>query len=117
MKAKTYNQFINEAHVDASGELQDFDPSMDDNYDSQLVDEAVALRDFLEEEGATSVKISIDDPYFFITFDYEQRTYFTKVDPEEEYISIYTNEVEVYADSIDNFIELVKANGLGALNF
>ena len=116
MKAKTYNQFINEAHVDASGELQDFDPSMDDNYDSYLADDAVEFSEFIEEEGATRVKISIDDPYFFITFDYEQRTYFTKVDPEEEYISIYTNEVEVYADSIDNFIELVKANGLGALN-
>jgi ABC-type uncharacterized transport system substrate-binding protein len=116
MKAKTYRQFINEAHVDASGELQEFDPSMDDNYDSYLVDDAVEFREFIEEEGATRVKISINDPYFFITFDYEQRTYFTKVDPEEENISIYTNEVEVYSDSIDSFIELAKANGLGALN-
>ncbi len=117
MKAKTYRQFITEAHIDVSGELQDFDPSMDDSYDSQLVDEADALRDFLEEEGAMRVKVSVDDPYIFITFNYEYLTYYTKIDPEKEEIEIYTNHVEIYSDSIDSFIELVKANGLDALNF
>lgn len=117
MKAKTYRQFINEAYIDDSGELQDFDPSMDDSYDSQLVDEADALRDFLEEEGATRVKLSVEDPYIFITFNYEYLTYYTKIDPENEEIEIYTNQVEIYSNSIDSFIELVKANGLGALNF
>lgn len=116
-KAKTYRQFINEAYVDDSGELQDFDPSMDDSYDSQLVDEADAIRNFLEEEGATRVKASIDDPYIFITFDYGYSTYYTKIDPEKEGIDIYTNHVEIYSDSIDSFIELVKANGLDSLNF
>ena len=117
MKAKTYRQFINEAYIDDSGKLQDFDPSMDDSYDSQLVDEADALRDFLEEEGAMRVKVSVDDPYIFITFNYEYLTYYTKIDPEKEEIEIYTNHVEIYSDSIDSFIELVKANGLDALNF
>jgi hypothetical protein len=116
-KAKTYRQFINEAHIDASGELQDFDPSMDDNYDSQLVDEADAIRDFIEEEGATSIRASIEDPYIFITFDYGYSTYFTRIDPEKNYIWISSNHVEVYADSMDSFIELVKANGLNFLNF
>jgi hypothetical protein len=117
MKAKTYRQFITEAHIDVSGELQDFDPAMDDSYDSQLVDEADTLRDFLEEEGAMRVKVSVDDPYIFITFNYEYLTYYTKIDPEKEEIEIYTNHVEIYSDSIDSFIELVKANGLDALNF
>jgi hypothetical protein len=117
MKAKTYRQFITEAYIDDSGELQEFDPSMDDSYDSQLVDEADTLRNFLEEEGAMSVRVSVDDPYIFITFNYEYLTYYTKIDPENNDIDIYTNHVEVYSDSIDSFIELVKVNGLDALNF
>lgn len=117
MKAKTYRQFITEAHIDVSGELQDFDPSMDDSYDSQLVDEADIFRNFLEEEGAMDVRIEIYDPNIFITFDYEYLKYNITIDPENKSITLYTNDVEVYSDSIDNFIDLVKVNGLEAFNY
>ena len=111
-RAKTYYQFITEAHIDSSGELQDFDPSMDDSYDSYLVDDAIDFSDFLEEEGATGIKISINDPYFTITFDYGYQIYSIRVDPEKEKIWITSNDVEVYTDSISNFTSLVNAEGL-----
>lgn len=116
-RAKTYNEFINEAYVDASGELQDFTPLSKDNYDVVLTDEASRLRDFLEEVGADGVRLSVDDPYITIIFRYGYNRYFSRIDLEEETIEIYSEGTEIYSDSLDSFIDVVNANGLDFLNY
>ena len=69
-RARTFNQFINEAYLDDSGELQDFDAPRGDEYEYQLLEQAQRVQEYLEEAGANRVRLKIDDPHILLKFNY-----------------------------------------------
>lgn len=123
-RAKTYRQFINEAHIDSSGELQDFNPSFDGNYDLELIEEGHRIGDFLESLGATNIRLDVDDPYIDIKFNYGKYhdrngesysyDYIARIDLENEAIEISGD--TSWSGTLEDFENLTGAYGLDFLN-
>ena len=123
-RVKTYHQFITEAHIDSSGELQDFDSPKDDDYDSQMIDQIQIIGEYLEEAGADNVTLSYQsDPVhdFKINFKYSEVEYelLINLDEDEAIINIIMDNsiIGVYDDSIDSLFELLSNTGLDFLNY
>ena len=116
-RAKAYKQFILEAYIDDSGELQDFNSPSNDDYDVKLIDEAQRIQEFIEDLGANDVHLTVREPYIRFTFIYGDYKYYMGVDLDNGTVRIYTDSSEIYADSMESFIDVVNANGLDFLNY
>jgi hypothetical protein len=119
--AKTYQQFINEAYIDDSGELQDFNYPDESDYDYQMLDHAQRIQEYLEESGAEDVRLQVDEGIIFLKFNYEGIDYrmHLDLDSNSAVISVsYGKEpVEVYRDTIDSLFDLLTSTGLEFLNY
>jgi hypothetical protein len=116
-KAKTYLQFINEAYVDDSGELQDFNPPGEDDYEYQLLDHAQRIQEYLEESGAEEVQLSLFGGVIKFKFEYSGSNYTLMLDLDENSASLMFGRIPVYEDSADAFFDLLAAKGLEFLNY
>lgn len=120
--AKTYREFITEAYVDPEGRLHDLEFTQKELYDLEIVDHLNQIGEFLEDSGATRVRL-IDydkDPIEF-SFEYGQRSYFMEFNLDDDTIVIYSNlgrdgtPQEIYRDSAQSFFDLVAHTGLDFL--
>lgn len=116
-KAKTYQQFINEAYIDDSGELRDFDQPQGDEPEFQLLDHAQRIQEYLEESGANRVRLRIREGVIEFTFNYSGSNYLLKLDLDENRALLSIGRILVYEDSADSFFDLIAANGLEFLNY
>lgn len=116
-KAKTYAQFINEAYIDDSGELRDFDQPQDDDIEYQLLDHAHRIQEYLEESGASRVRLRIMEGIIKFTFNYRESNYLLDLDLDQNRALLSMGRILVYEDSADSFFDLIAANGLEFLNY
>jgi hypothetical protein len=123
-RAKTYYQFITEAYIDDSGELQAFNSPKEGDYDHQMIEQIQIIGEYLEDAGADHVSLSYQsDPVydFKITFEYQEVNYelLINLDANESLINIIIgdNIIGVYNDSIDSLFELLSNTGLDFLNY
>jgi len=116
-KIKTYHQFINEAYVDDSGELQDFEAPSEDDYEFQLLDHAHRIQEYLEDSGAEGVRLSLLGGVIKFKFDYSGSNYTLMLDLDENSVSLMFGRIPVYEDSADAFFDLLAVKGLEFLNY
>jgi hypothetical protein len=114
---KTYNQFINEAYIDDSGELRDFDQPQGDEPEFQLLDHAQRIQEYLEESGANRVRLRVRGGVMEFTFNYNDSKYLLELNIDENQADLSLGEILVYEDSVDSFFDLLAANGLEFLNY
>jgi hypothetical protein len=116
-KAKTYHQFINEAYIDDSGELRDFDQPQDDDLEFQLFDHAQRIQEYLEESGANRVRMRVKEGIMEFTFNYNGSKYLLELNIDENLAILSLGKITVYEDSVDSFFDLIAANGLEFLDY
>ena len=116
-KAKTYQQFINEAYIDDSGELRDFDQPQGDEPEFQLLDHSHRIQEYLEESGADRVRLRVRGGVIEFTFNYSGSKYLLELDIDENLALLSIGIIIVYEDSADSFFDLIAANGLEFLNY
>ena len=119
-RAKTYQEFINEAYIDDSGELRDFEAPSEDDNEYQLLDHAQRIQEYLEESGAEGVRLHVDGGRIFLKFNYGGIDYRMHLDLDSNDAAIlasYGNGiVEVYRDTLDSLFDLLSSTGLEFLN-
>ena len=121
-RALTYRQFINEAYLDDSGELHDFDAPTGDEYDHQILDHAQRIQEYLEESGAKHVKLRVDDPYILFSFKYRHHSYRMNIDLDSQTTLIvltggqHNAAYPIFNDSTDTLFDLLASTGLEFLN-
>lgn len=121
---KTYREFINEAYIDQEGRLQDLEFTQSDLYASEMVDQINQIREFLEDAGATRVRVGDynEDPIVF-RFQYGPHSYFMELDLDQDTITVYAKvgtggiPQEIYRDSAQGFFDLAMNSGLDFLMF
>lgn len=116
-RAKTYQQFINEAYIDDSGELRDFDQPQGDEPEFQLLDQAQRIQEYLEESGANRVRLRVIGGILKFTFEYSGSNYILELDIDENIALLSIGRILIYEDSGDSFFDLLAANGLEFLNY
>lgn len=116
-KAKTYQQFINEAYIDDSGELRDVEFPKGGDYDFDMLDHAQRIQEYLEDSGADRVRLQVMEGNIKFTFDYNGSSYLLELDLDENRALLSMGRILVYEDSADSFFDLIAANGLEFLNF
>ena len=120
-KAKTYRQFINEAYIDDSGDLQDFGFPGSGDIEYELYDHADRIREYLEESGAEYVKSRIDDGVMIFKFNYQGMVYSMGIDMdsgEAQVVDISARSpIVVYQDSTDSLFDLLSQTGLDFLGY
>ena len=116
-RIKTYQEFINEAYIDSSGELQDFEAPGEDDYEFQLLDHAQRIQEYLEESGADRVRLTVHEGVIELKFEYEGSNYFMELDIDSDIATISLGQVVIYEDSVDAIFDLLAATGLEFLRF
>jgi hypothetical protein len=120
----SYGEFINEAYIDQEGRLQDLEFTQSDLYASEMVDQINQIREFLEDAGATRVRVGDyhEDPIVF-RFQYGPHSYFMELNLDDDTVTVYAKtgrgEVpqEMYRDSAQGFFDLAMNSGLDFLMF
>lgn len=116
MKAKSFNQFITEAYIDDSGELQDFESPREDEPEFQIVDHANRIQEYLEESGAENVRGIVGGGVIEIKFKYSGSNCLIELNLDENKATLSIGRIIVYEDSADSFFDLLAADGLKFLN-
>ena len=116
-RAKTYRQFINEAYIDASGELQDFEAPGEDDYEFQLLDHAQRIQEYLKESGAKEVRLQVREGIIKFQFYYSGLDYHMEIDLDQNLAVLSIGEIIIYEDSADSLFDLLASKGLEFLRF
>jgi hypothetical protein len=121
-RAKKYRYFLEEAHIDLFGELQDFDAPKGDEPEYEVLAHAERIQEFLEEAGADRVKLTILDGKIILKFTYFEMRYDMRIDldQEETQLIVVPNEssepVEIYNGPTDSLFDMLGEHGLSFLN-
>jgi hypothetical protein len=120
-RAKTYKQFINEAYIDDSGNLQDFNYPSDSDHEYQILDHAYRILEYLEDSGAEKVRLYVNDELVIFNFVYigVRYTLTLNLDLEESNIEASTSQgkIEVFNGSTSSLFDLISSTGLEFLNY
>jgi hypothetical protein len=114
-RAKTYNQFINEAYIDQEGELRGLDLS-----DIPVMEEMSGLVSYLEDNGARSVTVETDEDIVAVRFEYALRRFIIELDLEQDITTL--SEARREAEPLvilqlesNSFFDLLAVKGLGKI--
>ena len=116
-RAKTYRQFINEAYIDDSGELQDFEAPREDGHEYQIIDHAHRIQEYLEESGAEEVRLQVREGIIKFKFSYSGLDYHMELDLDLNLAVLSIGEIIIYEDSADSLFDLLASKGLEFLNY
>ena len=116
-RIKTYQEFINEAYVDSSGELQDFEAPGEDDYEFQLLDHAQRIQEYLEESGAEKVRLKTHEGVIELKFEYRGSHYLMELDLDANQAYISIGRIIIYEESADSLFDLLASKGLEFLNY
>ena len=120
--AKTYNQFLKEgAYVDQDGELQGLEFNDQDKYKADMIDNAAPITDFLEEEGATKIRLNVGEDTMRYAFDYAFQRFAIIMDFEKDMTSMFVTDREgrlqhILTDATESFFDLLSSKGLSFLD-
>lgn len=127
-RAKTYNQFINEAHITPSGDLEGLEFNKEEELELSMVDELNTISDFLEDSGADRVRLDMtfdDQGEYSFFFEFRGGQYQLLLDTEADShpsgeVTVYdisngTRPIEILRAAADSFFDLLSANGLDFL--
>jgi hypothetical protein len=118
--AKTYTNFISEAHITPEGNLEGFGLDNNDKYEMEVLEQAEQIREFLEEEGAEMVRPKVLDNILRIGFTYRSTRFSMQLDLDSEIADIFITDREgnphkIFSDSTDSLFDLMAADGLAFL--
>lgn len=122
-RAKTYQEFINEAYIDPEGRLRDLEFTQDDRHASEMVDQINQIREFLEDAGARRVRTDVDGHPIVFRFEYRHNSYYMELDLDSDQVAVYAKTgrsgipQEIYQDSAQGFFDLAMNSGLDFLMF
>jgi hypothetical protein len=120
--AKTYNQFLSEgAFIDQEGELQGLEFNLQDEYKADMIDQAAPITDFLEEEGATKIRLKVGEDTMRYAFDYAFQRFAIIMDFEKDMTSMFVTDREgklqhILTDATESFFDLLSSKGLSFLD-
>jgi hypothetical protein len=120
--AKTYGQFLKEgAYVDQDGELQGLEFNDQDKYKADMIDNAAPITDFLEEEGATKIRLKVGEDTMRYAFDYAFQRFSIIMDFEKDMTSMFVTDREgrlqhILTDATESFFDLLSSKGLSFLD-
>jgi hypothetical protein len=119
--AKTYNNFISEAHITPEGNLEGFELDNNDKYEIEVMEQAEQIREFLEAEGAEKVRPRVMNEILRISFTYSFNRYsmHLNLDSGEAVIFITDREEvpqKIFSDSTDSLFDLMAVKGLSFLD-
>jgi hypothetical protein len=115
-EARGFNDFLNEAaYIDQQGELQGLNMG-----DVRVMEEADALRTFLEDEGARRVTIEADEDIVKLRFEYAMRPLAIELDLEQDITTLFEERGDsepliMLQLASDEFFDLLAAKGLGKI--
>lgn len=122
MKALTFNKFINEAYVDAEGQLGDFELDPQEQYELDMYDYIEEIKEFLSEADAQDIEHDLSEGDLKFEFKYYEEKYSLHLDLDEDrgmvvHYSYSGNEPTIiYNGNLDSLIDLLKYKGLSFLN-
>jgi len=107
-----YRDFINEAYIDQSGELQDLDLN-----DISVMEAMSNLVNYLEDNGATSLTLEADGPIAKVTFRYAFRRLVIELDLDQDITTLFEARREaeplvLLQLASDSFFDLLAVKGL-----
>ena len=107
-----YMDFINEAYIDQSGELQDLDLN-----DVSVMEAMSNLVNYLEDNGATALTLEADGPIAKVTFKYAFRRLVIELDLDQDITTLFEARREaeplvLLQLASDSFFDLLAVKGL-----
>jgi hypothetical protein len=120
-RAMTFGEFLNEAYVDSSGELRDFEFTPDEKFELAAFEDIEMWRDFLKEGGAYSIRHSIDGGTLTFRFSFNLERYTLSLDLDNGVARIQRSssapsKVElVLKDTLRDFADRLRIDGLEAV--
>lgn len=120
--AKTYRQFLKEgSYIDQEGELQGLEFNQEDQYKADMIDQAAPITDFLEEEGATKIRLKVGENTMRYAFDYAFQRFSIIMDFEKDMTSMFVTDREgrlqhILTDATESFFDLLSSKGLSFLD-
>jgi hypothetical protein len=119
--AKTYCNFISEAHITPEGNLEGFELDNNDKYEMDALEQAEQIREFLEAEGAERVRTNVINEILRISFTYSFIRYSINLNLDLESADIFITDRDdvphkIYSDSTDALFDLMSVKGLSFLD-
>jgi hypothetical protein len=120
--ARTYHQFLSEgAFIDQEGELQGLEFNLQDEYKADMIDQAAPITDFLEEEGATKIRLKVGEDTMRYAFDYAFQRFAIIMDFEKDMTSMFVTDRDgklqhILTDATESFFDLLSSKGLSFLD-
>ena len=115
-RALNFRDFLNEAHIDAEGRLQDLEFDLDDRYALAAQDEINKITDFLEDSGATRATGETNGLDFNIYFTYNGSQYMIKILTNSDEVLLLDGDdpdaYQIFKGSTDEFFTILQYNGL-----
>jgi len=107
-----YRDFINEAYIDQTGELQDLDLN-----DMSVMEAMSNLVNYLEDNGATSLTLEADGPIAKVTFRYAFRRLVIELDLDQDITTLFearrdAEPLVLLQLASDSFFDLLAVKGL-----
>ena len=118
-RALNFRDFLNEAHIDAEGRLQDLEFTFDDRYALAAQDEINKITDFLKDAGADRADGEVNQMDFNIFFEYMGKEYMIIIKPNEDEAILLDGDdpdsIEIFRGPTDEFFTMLQYEGLDFL--
>jgi len=121
---QSFLQFINEdAYIDDEGHLRDLEFSDEEKYELDAYDDLIAIKNFLEDSGATRVRYKIHGGSVSYNFTYLSEEYMIRFDLDDKNALVVKarHEAErsapevIYHDDSEGLMDLISVKGLDFL--
>lgn len=120
-RAMTFADFLNEAYVDASGELKDFEFTPDEKFELEAFDDIESWKQFLEDNGAYSVKHDVDGSIVRFYFSFDLGKYVIAFDLDGREANLYQIQSApfryelLHSSDLGEFVDQLKIDGLQSM--
>lgn len=120
-RAMSFGEFLNEAYVDASGELKDFELTPDEQFEISSIEDIQDWKKFLEESGAYSVKYDIDGSVLRFYFSFDLDKYVISFDLDNKSASLHSMRSApsryelLHSSDLGEFIDMLRIDGLKSM--
>jgi len=112
-----FNEYINEAYVSPSGELEDFELSDRDKYEIESHEQIDTLKRFLEYSGAVGVNYTLDEELLHFTFSFEFQKYVIEINLDTDFAKFIkygyedSDETVIFEGNTDELFDLIRDKG------
>ena len=120
-RAMTFGEFLNEAYVDDSGELRDFEFTPDEEFEIGAFDDIQSWKEFLSDSGAYSIRHDVDGKQLRFYFSFDLVRYAIVFDLDGASAGLYRQQTApskyelIYSSDLREFVDSLKIDGLEAM--